>query len=206
MLAWLLVHGSLALLFALLVAGGLGVPFPEDLVLLTAGVLVHRGVVPLPYALALCMFGVLLGDFLLFNTARRLGPAALDRPMFGRLLPPQRRRRIADVLKRHGSLIIFVARHLAGLRAPVFAMAGMHGMSPLRFIVVDALALCISAPLVVGLGYLFSQNIELARRGMASVEHFIVIAAVLILLGYLLVITWRRWRNRRGRREAPPKR
>lgn len=193
MLDLLLAHGTLALLFVLLIAGGLGLPFPEDLVLLTAGALAHRGTTPLPAALVVCMVGLLIGDFLLFRTAKKLGPRAFDKRLFRRLLPQRRRHRIESLVQRHGGLIVFVARHLAGLRAPVFAMAGIHGMATAKFMVVDAIAACISAPLTVGLGYYFSANLDLVRRGLARGEHFAFFGLIALLFAYLLFVAWRRW-------------
>lgn len=61
---WLLTHGSLGLIFIVLVVAGLGVPFPEELALLAAGALLHRlGGLP-AITLAVCMVGVLSGDLL----------------------------------------------------------------------------------------------------------------------------------------------
>ena len=123
-------HGSMALVFAWLLVGGLGVPLPEDAALLAAGVLIERGATNAVFAGAVVLFGVLLGDSILFFAARRLGPAAYDRKLIRRVLPPERRAKIESAYQRYGGRLVFFARHVAGLRAAVFAMAGIHGMKP----------------------------------------------------------------------------
>jgi len=197
MLEQLIAHGSLALIFGALVVAGLGAPIPEDIVLLAGGALANRRVTSLPLTLGVCFVGVLCGDLLLFRMARKLGPKALERPFFRRILPPEKQAWIRGLFQRRGGLIVFAARHVAGLRAPVFAMAGIEGMPLHRFLLWDAAALCISAPLVFTLGYYFSAHLDLVRRNMARAEHFLLIGAVLFLGGYGLRAAWRR-RGRRG--------
>lgn len=192
----LLSHASIVLVVACLVLSGLGAPFPEDLVLLAAGVIAHRGGAMLPLVIGACMVGVLVGDFLLFTTARRLGPAALDKPLFRRLLPPERREKIARTMEKRGPVMVFVARHIAGMRAPVFALAGIHQMPLRRFLLWDALGACISVPLMIGLGYVFSDHIDRVLHGVARVEHWVGASAAVLLTVYVIVVIVRRRRTR----------
>jgi len=190
-----LADAPLGLLMMALIVAGLGVPLPEDIVLLLAGALAHRGPTPLPVTIACCAVGVLLGDILLFSSARRLGTAALERGLFARLLPPKRRSRIEAMFERRGSVVIFVARHIAGLRAPVFAMAGIHRMPLRRFVLWDSLGILVSVPLMVTLGYLFSEHLDEVERGVGNVEHWAVVGAVVIFLIYVLSVGMRRARR-----------
>lgn len=184
----LLLHGSVLLVFAWLLVGGLGLPLPEDAAVLAAGVLADRGDARLSFAIAAVVVGVFAGDAILFFAARRLGPAAYERKLFKRLLPPERRAKIDNAYARYGGRLVFLARHVAGLRGAVFAMAGIHGMSPRRFFFWDGLAACISLPVVFLLGYFGSQHIERVRRGMAHVEHYILF---IVAIAGLAFVTWR---------------
>lgn len=180
----LLSHGSYAVLFFLLVGAGFGLPIPEDIVLLAGGVLVHRGVTVYPVTLAFCFLGVLTGDIIIFNAAKSLGESAYSSRRFKKFLTPARRANIERFYSKHGGIVIFGARHLVGLRAPFFAMAAIHGMSLKRFVFWDTLALCITAPLVTGLGYYFSDRIDQVLRGVHHTEHYMLLAAVLALAAY----------------------
>ena len=175
-----LLHGSLIVIFLWLLIGGMGVPVPEDIAVLSLGVLIHRGLAEPVLALAIGFAGVLGGDAILFQIARRLGPRALDRPLFRRVLPTHRRARIEELFRRHGGRLVFFARHVAGLRASVFAMAGIHRMEPRRFYFFDALAAAISVPLTVLLGYYGSLHIDRMRADVARVEHHIFLGVLLL--------------------------
>lgn len=195
-----LMNGSIVLVFAWLVIGGLGVPLPEDAAILAAGVLVEKGAVSPLVAVLVVALGVLGGDAVLFFAARRLGPAAYDRKLFQRLLPPERRAKVESAYDRYGGRLVFIARHVAGLRAAVFAMAGIHGMRPRRFLLWDAAAAAISIPFVIGLGYYGARHIDKMRAGMAAAHHYILLAVAILVLGF---ITWRHLHLRAARLRAP---
>lgn len=190
-LGYLIEHGSYALVMGGLVASGLGVPITEDVYLLAAGVLAERGVVNLYAIFAVCIVGVIVGDVLIFVIARRLGRAAYDRPLFARLMPPERRARVESLIDRRGGLIVFGARFIAGVRMPAFAIAAVHGMGLARFLVWDIAALVFSAPLVFGMGYLFSSKVEAVAAGLASARNWILLgvacAVAALMFGYALV-------------------
>lgn len=187
-LAWFLANGSYALFFGVLIVAGLGVPIPEDIVLVSAGVLSSTGDVKLVWATAVCFVGVLVGDLLIFSIARKLGPRMFERRPFCYIMPPSRRAKVERVFGNGGGWVIFTARHLAGLRAPIFATAAMHGMPMTRFLFWDFLGLLVSAPIVIGLGYIFSESIHHVWGEVQRVEKLVIaIAAVLIAVAAL---TW----------------
>lgn len=182
-LQFLLEQGSYGLMLVVLLAAGLGLPLPEDIVLIAGGILIHRGVTNVYATVAVCVVGVLAGDLMIFMAARRLGPKIYERRFIGRMLPPERRHKIEKLFARYGGLVVFSARHMAGLRAPTFAIAGIHGMSPLRFLLWDALALAISLPLWMYLGYYFAERIDEALAGVDHAKTYVLIgAAVLVVL------------------------
>jgi membrane protein DedA with SNARE-associated domain len=183
-----LLHGSLILIFLWLVVGAVGVPLPEDLAVLTTGVLVHRGVVELPIAVAVIFAGALGGDTLLFMLARRVGPALYQRPTFRRLVPERRRARIEGAYQRHGGRLVFFARFIPGTRAAVFVMAAIHGMKLRRFLAYDALAACVGLPIVISLGYFASQHVAQMHHDLAIGRE---LALVILALGALVFVTWR---------------
>ena len=191
-MAHLLDHAPLLLLLAALVVAGLGVPFPEDIVLLTAGALAHGGGLPLPVVMLLCAAGVLAGDLLLFTTARRAGAAAYERGFLARLLPAPRRKRLEQLFAQRGAAVVFIARHIAGLRAPTFAMAGIHRMPMRVFVLWDGLGICISVPLMVYLGHAFADHLGRLRAGIAHVEHWALAIAGVGLALYAAVSGVRR--------------
>jgi membrane protein DedA with SNARE-associated domain len=196
-LPWLLEHATYGLLLALLLAAGLGMPVSEDVILLVAGALLHRGTTALTPTAAVVLVGVMGGDLMIFLTAKHLGTRALERPLFRRLLPDKRRARLERLFQRWGGGIVFAARHVAGIRAPVFALAGINRLPTTVFVVFDLAGLTISAPVMVGLGYLFADQLERALGHVTRVQHVIVFAVVLLVAGYASYVVLRRWVGRR---------
>ncbi len=184
-----LLQSSILFVFIWLVIGGLGVPVPEDVAVISTGVLIERGLVNPVVGFAVLFAGVLGGDAGLFFLARRLGPRAYENRLIKRALPPERRAKIEAAYQKHGGRLVFFARHVAGLRGAVFAMAGIHRMDPRRFLLWDALAACISIPFAVALGYFGSMHVARIRADEAKVEHYILLIAAFALLGYVA------WRN-----------
>jgi len=191
-LSILLSHGSIALVVLALVVAGLGLPIPEDIMLLAAGVLVHRGEVSYVGALAACAVGVIVGDTTIFLIARKLGPSALERRPLNLLVTPDRRVKVEEMFTKYGNVIVFMGRHMAGLRAPIFAMAGMHNMPIGKFWLWDGLGLCVSAPVVIGIGYWLADNLNNAKVLLHRFEFVIlgVLAAAIISF-----FVWRRLRR-----------
>ncbi|WP_426753130.1 DedA family protein [Myxococcus sp. Y35] len=164
------------------------------------GILVHRDVLPVALALAVGMGGVLCGDMALFLTARRLGPALYESPRLKRLLPPARREQLARLYARHGGRCVFVGRFLSVLRGAVFVLAAVQGMRLRHFLLWDGLALCLSAPLAVGLGYAFSHSVDAVAKGAAHAEHLVVLTGVAGALAWGGVRRLQRWRQARRTR------
>jgi membrane protein DedA with SNARE-associated domain len=177
-------HGSVGLLFLALVAAGVGAPLPEDLTLLVAGALVRRGVARIEMAVPLCFLGVVLGDLLLFNIARRVGTAAArwtgtaERPRWAKV------QRLFD---RHGSLIVFGSRFIGGMRTASFGVAGARGMPLWRFVAIDASAALLSVPLMMGLGYVFADRLEHMHRALSHAQYGLLAAVIAGALGYWVI-------------------
>lgn len=176
-------HGSLLLIFALLVAGGIGAPFPEEIVIVSAGAMVHRGVLP-DGALVVTMAGVLAGDLIIFGLGRKLGPGARRRKPFRSLLSVARSERLEGILasRTRGPALIFAARWVSGLRAPTFALAGVSRMPVGRFVLWDGISLCFYGPTVFGLGWFFSQQLDHLIHGTARAEHWLLYVLVLAFM------------------------
>jgi len=188
---------------ALLVAGGLGVPIPEELVQLTAGYLAQRGVLEFAPALAVTYCGIVGGDFLLFLFARRHGDQLLARPGVARLLTPARRARLEGHFARHAFLTIVVARHLSGFRVPAYILAATHRVRARTFLLADALSSLLSVPLVVSLGYLFAERLAVVRRRVHQVELILVVAALVAFAAYYALARRRRAGPRQGPQQGP---
>lgn len=177
-------HFTYAAAFVLLVAAGVGIPIPEDVPILLSGYLSHRGVMRLDVALPVCFTGVLIGDACLFLLAAR----GARSHRLARLLTSERLARARALVARYGVGAIVVARHIAGLRVAVFAAAAAAGMGFRRFIIWDAISALASVPLMLMLGYLFGDRLELLMHHIHRVEHWAF--AVALLVAILAIVHW----------------
>jgi membrane protein DedA with SNARE-associated domain len=96
-------------------------------------------------------------------------------------------------------VIVFMGRHMAGLRMPIFAMSGIYGVKLRTFWLYDGLGLAVSAPAVIGIGYYFAKNLSKIMELLQRVEIVIVLAVLAIGGGYWLL-------KRRARQRAAEQR
>lgn len=171
---------SYPLVFALLIAGGMGAPVSEELVLLAGGMVAAEGRGNLPLLMAVGYLGALGGDALLFRLGRKLGPRALTNRHLKRVLTPNRVLWIESHFAQHSGKTLFLARFIPGIRAGAFLIAGVSRLPWKRFLFADGAAALISAPLLTYLGFRFGT------LALAEVRHYSrylalgVIAVVLV--------------------------
>ena len=111
-------------IFFFLLACGLGLPIPEDILLIAAGVLAYYEVIDLTLAIAVCLVGVVVGDITVYFLGAKYGRKLTNRAFFSSVLPPHRLDRVKMKLHKYGNKLIFSARFMPGLRAPIFFTAG----------------------------------------------------------------------------------
>ena len=174
-----------AAVFLFLVLCGLGVPVPEDITLVSGGVIsgLDAGIDP-HIMLAVGLAGVLFGDSTMFLAGRIFGYRIQKIKTFRKLVTPQRFSLIQRKFKKYGLGLLFVARFLPGLRSPIYLVAGMsHRISYFTFIIMDGLAALISVPVWVYLGYFFAHNLDLLMVYVHDIQGIIY-----LILGVLALV------------------
>lgn len=201
-LGFLLTHFTYAALVLLMLAAGLGLPMSEDLVLLVVGYLARTGIVDPWITLVLGYASVLAGDWMIFRMGRRFGPSLTTHPLTKKMFPPKRLAWLERHYARWGTLTVVVARHVAGLRAPAFALAGAGRMSERRFLVADGLSALLTTPLMVWLGYAFGDRMEQLFGNVRQVQWVLLggLAATLIVAAVVRAMR----RSRPVEEAAPP--
>ncbi|MBL9038697.1 MAG: DedA family protein [Archangium sp.] len=187
---------SYLLVFAILIACGLGVPLPEDVSLILGGYLVYSEKAHLLQMMGVGYLGIIIGDSMVFFAGRRIGSKVGQKPggFFARIVTPEKRARVEQLFKRHGEKIVMIARFLPGVRSPAYFTAGSVGMKWSHFAFYDSVAALASAPIFVFLGFKFGGEldalIDRIRRGQQSV--LIALAAIGVIIFFVS-----RWRSKR---------
>lgn len=184
-------HGSYFAITFVLILTGLGLPIPEEVAIIAAGVLASQGQLNGYLALIACMAGVLIGDLVVYGIGRRFGRNVVrEHPYWAHWVTADREAQIEQMIHRHGAKVLFVARFLVGLRTPVYLTAGILHMPLVRFLLID---LC-CASVVVGSFYLLSFHFgEHILFWIRRAEILITVTIVLVLLA-VVIFLWRRYK------------
>ncbi len=184
-LSWTLEHGY-PVLFVMLLFSGLGIPIPEDVPLIAAGVLArHGGMAVIPASLA-CGIFVLGRDLAVYSLGYRFGASLLESRWGRRIVRPRDLLRVEAKLREHGTAVIFIGRFLPGLRAAVFFAAGKARIRPAKFLAIDALAAAVSIPAFIVAGYLCAANIDVLMQVLREFR-VLLLAATLTALVFMLI-------------------
>jgi membrane protein DedA with SNARE-associated domain len=172
--------------FFVLLLCGLGLPVPEDVVLVAAGALGQidgRGWVEVSVVM---YAGVMLGDSTIFVAGRYFGAQLRRSRWFQRYFSEKKQAKVEDLFERYHSWVLFVGRFLPGLRAPIFFTAGSTRVKFWKFFFFDGLAALISVPFFVWLGHWlwlkFKDDIANLDRALSRTQTYTMIVAGVILV------------------------
>jgi membrane protein DedA with SNARE-associated domain len=197
-------------IFIALFLGGIGVPLPEEVPVLTAGVLAHEGVVRWWLALPVCLVGVLSGDVVLYWVGRHWGERVLGWRIVRRILSREREETLKEGYRRHGVKIVFTARHVMGLRAAAFLTAGIARVPFPRFLAADALASMVGVPISFGLAFFFTDQLEQIMTDVHRAERWALLLLFVAVAVWITVLVWRQGvaveREAASSKDAPPSR
>jgi membrane protein DedA with SNARE-associated domain len=168
-------------IFALLIFGGIGFPFPEDATLLLSGfLLANETIKPLP-AFLVVYSGLLLTDFFLYSVGKKYGRRLVEHRRFQRILSLDQLSKLEEKFKKWGTYVVFFGRHIAGLRAQIFLVAGVMRMSTIKFLVADAISALFTIGLWGGVGYLGGNSIQVLKKDITSMEHIAIVVLVILI-------------------------
>jgi protein MpaA len=178
------------IVFGILLLCGLGVPIPEDITLIIGGVLAYYGICDLWIMIAVSFGGVMLGDSIMFWLGAHYGRRLTKKWIFHKLLPDDRLDSVKGRFNRWGNKLIFIARFMPGLRAPIFFSAGTFHLPFRVFFFYDGLAALLSVPAIVGAVYYFGDQLEKVIKLIKKAEYgivYVVLAGVAFFLIRALV-------------------
>ncbi|MBV7387676.1 DedA family protein [Pasteurellaceae bacterium TAE3-ERU1] len=178
-----------AAVFAVLMLCGLGVPIPEDITLVSGGIISGLGYANPHWMVVVGMLGVLLGDLLMYLLGRFYGVKILRFRLIKRFITFKRLQMVKSKFDRYGNRLLFIARFLPGLRTPVYIISGVtRRVGILRFILIDFCAAIISVPIWVYLGHHGAENLDWIkaqmRHGQMGIYAILGIIVVFVAITY----------------------
>lgn len=167
------------LVVTLMVLSSFGLPAPEEITLLSAGLVAHMAqhpdLYPPPYEGAVgvqtfnvavvAFFAVFLSDFLVFSLGKYFGPKIFASKFMSKL-SEENKQKIFTWTRKYGAFAGGIFRFTPGLRFPGHMACGMLGTKTWKFVAVDGVAALISVPTQV---YLISHY---GREILSTIREF----------------------------------
>lgn len=181
--------------FASVLAGSLGVPIPTFAAVIFVGSLLatrHGSVEAGGVIYAAAMGGAILGDTAWFLAGRRYGTSVLGLICRLSLSRDSCVRRTADVFARRGVKILLFARFIPGLSVISAPLAGISGVSLLRFIAYAETGAALWIGTGLALGLFFADQVGAVLLGLERFGLSLGGLGVLLILGYLGFSWYRR--------------
>jgi membrane protein DedA with SNARE-associated domain len=180
-----LVRHGYAVVFGWVLAEQIGLPLPAVPFLLAAGGLAGGGRLSLALVLAAAAVASLISDVIWYGIGRARGRRVLGWLCRITLEPDSCVRRTENAFGTHGARSLLVAKFVPGFNTAAPPLAGIVGMSLPRFLLFTGLGGVIWAGAWVGLGWVFSAQLEVAAQHAARLGNVVLVLAVAAALGYL---------------------
>src|SRR5438034_876675 len=158
-LQFLIQHGY-AILFGVVFLEQAGLPVASVPVLLGIGALSAEGRFSIAVALLLALLASLMADLFWYELGRRRGYGVLRVLCRISIEPESCVKGATTAFHRHGPRTLVVAKFVPGLGALATPMAGLMGMSPTRFVLLDSVGVALWASLYLALGVVFRSQLE----------------------------------------------
>jgi membrane protein DedA with SNARE-associated domain len=189
--AWLATWGYLGIFISVFI-GNLGIPVPEETVMLTAGFLAGRFILDLRFVYVVVILSAVTGDCCGYVIGRTGGQRLLLRLASRFEFMRTRYDRLQLFFQTHGSKAVFMARFITGARFMAGPMAGACGMPFFQFLGWNVLGAIVWCSMVVTVGYLVGDELYRAASMAHQASRWIGLAGFILVI--IVLVFW--WRDR----------
>jgi len=174
-------------------ASSFGLPIPEELVLISAGLVAHIAQDPVAYpppypgaigvhvgTLAIiCFWAVFISDMLVFFIGKYFGVRLIKSSFFREKMDGNIFQKVNIWFQKYGAFACGIFRFIPGLRFMGHMSCGLLGIPPSKFILIDGTAVLISVPTQVYFVATYG-DIVLGRFKEFKMLVLIIICAVIL--------------------------
>ena len=167
-------------------------PIPSEIIMTVAGVSSARGNMNLAGTIAAGTAGAMLGNWIWYWVAIKFGEARMqifiDRYSRWLTLDWEEVERGHRLFRKHGPIIVLIARMLPTLRSLISIPAGLFGMTLRRFLIFSTIGTAGWTAALACAGYFLGSQFE-------DVEKWLGPLSTLVIAGIVLTYVWRlaRW-------------
>ncbi len=191
----LLSHYGYAGLFGLLVLGIVGLPVPDETLLVAAGYLISKGHLHPVFTYLAALGGSICGITISYFIGRLLGETFVVK--YGKWvhLTEARIRRIDRWFHHFGHWLLAFGYYIPGVRHFTAFVAGMSGLEYPSFAVFAYAGAALWAGSFLALGYFVGENWEVA---VTAVHRYLLVICIALALFGVLFWWWRSRRRKHG--------
>ena len=174
-------------IFGLMILESSSLPIPSEVILPFSGYLVSTGQLNLWITIIVATVAAIIGSLIDYYIGLKGIEALSKRKVLGRVLFSMDQLAFADKwFSKYGSLTIFLARLIPGIRTLISFPAGAAKMPITKFLIYTTAGCILWNSLLIYVGYYLGKN----WTEVASISHYILIAVlvalVLVIAGYLI--------------------
>ena len=186
--------------FGMMIASGFGLPIPEEITIVSVGLLTYMGghpeLFPPPFpgapvvngyeAAIVTFLSVAFADVMIFSLGRFFGRKLMRKDWFKEMFPETIMHKVDDWMKKYGVFAAFIFRFTPGLRFPAHLALGISKFPLWQFALIDGTAAMVSVPTQILLIHHYGEPI---LHAMQKFKYFIF-AALGIFVTVLLIRRW----------------
>jgi membrane protein DedA with SNARE-associated domain len=167
-------------IFGLMILESSSLPVPSEVILPFSGYLVSTGQLNLWITIIVATVAAIVGSLIDYYIGLKGIEALSKRRVLGRVLFSMDQLAFADKwFSKYGSLTIFLARLIPGIRTLISFPAGATKMPITKFLIYTTAGCILWNSLLIYVGYYLGNN----WTEVASVSHYILIAVLVALAG-----------------------
>ena len=164
-----------------------GILIPGIIILFGLGALISFGALEMLPIWLWGSVGAFVGDFVSYAIGRRYRGHLAEMWPFSRF--PKMLERGRDYFYVHGPKSVVIGRFIGPLRPVIPVTAGMMGLAPRRFFMVDIPACIVWTPSYLIPGMLFGASLEVASEYAGRLSLVLIIGAVVLWLTWWIIWT-----------------
>jgi len=168
-------------------------PSPSDFVVVVGGSLIATGIIDFIPTLILTSLGTVIG--FIFYIGSTVDKKVIHSGKF-KYIPVDAIDKVEIWFKKYGYGIILANRFMPGTRAVISFFAGLSHLDVKKTIILSTISAFAWNTLILYLGYLFGDNIELVDNYLTTYSNIVIGISVIIALFFIIRVYLRKKKSK----------